>query len=193
MKISQAIVLSAGPNGLGALRSLTQEKVITDIIVTNAQEPALYSRLYNQAKIVELGKNSQALLATLLSWPNSGQVLIPTSDWFVDFLVSHESALKEKFHFVLPKGDLSQQFIDKQKEVELVKDLVVIPKSITHLPKNALSLKTLLPLPLIIKPRSNELNHLGVKNIIIRTDEDLTTFYQTFSDVLDFCIAQALI
>jgi predicted ATP-grasp superfamily ATP-dependent carboligase len=191
--ISQAIILSAGPNGLGALRSLYKENIRADIITGNIFEPVMSSRLPIRKVILKNAFDTEDLLAILLNWPRDGQVLIPTSDWYVDFLVTNETVLREKFDFVLPTGGLSQKFIDKQKEVELVKSFVELPKSIIHLPKSAQALKAELPLPLIIKPRSNELNKLGQKNIVINTDDELEAFYQEFEPALEFCIAQDLI
>ncbi|MDT0603810.1 hypothetical protein [Thalassotalea castellviae] len=189
MKSSQAIILSAGPNGLGALRGLTKQHVITDVITTNNNEPALFSRLVNRAETT----TQERLLETLLTWPGSGQVLIPTSDWYVEFLTNHETLLQEKFNFVLPTGKLSEKFIDKKQEVELVATFTNVPKSLVNLPSTSQAFTNELPLPVIIKPRSNELNKLGQKNIVINDQIQLDEFYRQYSFALEYCIAQELI
>lgn len=191
--ISQAIVLSAGPNGLGALRSLTLENVITDVIVLNEQESVLYSRLYSQAEIIAQDDKEQGVLALLRKRQVKGQVLIPTSDWFVDFLVRHQEELSNDYLFVLPGDNLSKRFIDKREEIALVGELVHLPKSVTHLPENSDELTCAINLPMIIKPRSNELNRLGKKNIVVNTQLELQAFYQQYPEALEYCVAQELI
>jgi len=187
------IVLSAGPNGLGAVRSLTKERVVVDIITASSQEPVMSSRLPRKKVVLEKAFDENELLSLLLSWPISQQVLIPTSDWYVDFLVANQDTLREKFKFVLPKGELSSQFIDKRAEVELVKEFVDLPSSITQLPDSAEELLDMIALPIIIKPRSNEMNRIGQKNILIYTIEQLADFYRQFGSIVDYCIAQEVI
>ncbi len=190
---SLVIVLSAGPNGLGAVRSLYKENVSVSIITANQLEPVMSSRLPCQKVVLKKGLDAEELLAVLLAWPSSGQVLIPTSDWYVDFLVAHQDKLCEKFKFVLPKGELSSKFIDKRAEVELVKGFVEVPKSILNLPSSVEGLLDVISLPIIIKPRSNELNRIGQKNIQIHNNEQLQGFYKKYSGVLDYCIAQEIV
>jgi D-aspartate ligase len=193
MNNSKAIILAAGPNGLGALRSLYKENIRADVITANKNEPVMSSRLPILKVVLNNAANSQELLEVLLSWPISGQVLLPTSDWYVDFLVGNQDKLSEKFKFVLPKGELSSKFIDKKEEIELVNDFVELPKTITVLPETKDALLQLIDLPIIIKPRSNELNHIGQKNILIYSDEELVEFYAKFNDILQYCIAQDII
>lgn len=193
MNNSKAIILAAGPNGLGALRSLYKENIRADVITADNNEPVMSSRLPIRKVVLNNAGNSQELLEVLLNWPKSGQVLLPTSDWYVDFLVTNQEKLSEKFKFVLPKGELSSKFIDKKEEIELVKDFVELPKTITVLPESKDELLRLIDLPIIIKPRSNELNYIGQKNILIYSDEELVEFYAKFNDILQYCIVQDII
>jgi predicted ATP-grasp superfamily ATP-dependent carboligase len=193
MNNSKAIILSAGPNGLGALRSLYKENIRADVITANKNEPVMSSRLPIRKVVLNNAGNSTELLEILLSWPKSGQVLLPTSDWYVDFLVANQEKLSEKFKFVLPKGELSSKFIDKKEEIELVNDFVELPKTITVIPESKDDLLKLIVLPIIIKPRSNELNRIGQKNILIYSDEELDDFYAKFHDILQYCIVQDII
>ncbi len=190
---SQVIVLSAGPNGLGAVRSLYKEDILVDVITANQSEPVMSSRIPIRKVVLNNTCNSDELLEVLLSWPISGQVLLPTSDWYVDFLVANQEKLSGKFKFVLPKGELSSKFIDKKEEIELVKNFVELPKTITVLPQTIDELLQLIDLPIIIKPRSNELNYIGQKNILIYTDEELVEFYAKFHNILQYCIVQDII
>tara|TARA_R110001599_G_scaffold349046_3_gene576851 strand:- start:5303 stop:6466 length:1164 start_codon:yes stop_codon:yes gene_type:complete len=190
---SKAIILAAGPNGLGAVRSLYKENVPVDIIVASQLESVLNSRLPIRKTCLKNGLDNDELLALLLSQKDESKVLIPTSDWFVNFLVRNKAVLEENYRFVLPAGDLSSHFIDKKVEVELVKNFTVLPKTIIELPENPEQLSAKLSLPMIIKPRSNELNRLGCKNIVIQTISELNLFYQQFPQALSFCIAQEVI
>lgn len=190
---SQAIILAAGPNGLGAIRSLNLEGISHDVIAATPDDVVLSSRLPIRKVALQKNKNEQELLSILLNWPKSNLVLIPTSDWYVNFLSKNQQILTEKFSFVIPNGDLSDQLIDKQKEVELVKNLVTLPKSLLILPDSAEQLLANISLPIIIKPRSNEMNYIGQKNIQIYNDIELNSFYQTFTNKLQYCIAQEII
>lgn len=190
---SHVIILAAGPNGLGAVRSLYKENIHVDIITASRQDPVFSSRLPVRKVVLEKAFSTEYLLEVLMNWSNSGQVLIPTSDWYVDFLVINQDKLSKKFKFVLPKGELSSKFIDKKEEIELVKDFVELPKTITVLPESKDQLLQLIDLPIIIKPRSNELNRIGQKNILIYTDEELDEFYIKFNDILQYCIVQDII
>jgi predicted ATP-grasp superfamily ATP-dependent carboligase len=186
---SQAIILAAGPNGLGAIRSLNLEGISLDVIAATPDDVVLSSRLPIRKVALQKNKNEQELLSILLNWPKSNLVLIPTSDWYVNFLSKNQQILTEKFSFVIPNGDLSYQLIDKQKEVELVKNLVTLPKSLLILPDSAEQLLANISLPIIIKPRSNEMNYIGQKNIQIYNDIELDSFYQTFADKLQYLSA----
>ena len=191
--VSQAIVLSAGPNGLGAVRSLDKENIAVDVIAIDKNECVLNSRLPFRKAYLSKGLDKQELLSLLSAWPGQGQTLIPTSDWFVDFLVSHQKELSKKYKFVLPKDGLSTSFIDKKLEVNLVKSYVELPKTITELPDSPAKLLDLIDLPIIVKPRSNELNHIGQKNIQIYTKEQLEQFYNKFFEYKQYCIVQDII
>lgn len=192
---SEAIVLSAGPNGLGALRGLYLAKISVDTIAYADGDAVMYSSLARQKIALSADNKATQLLALLLQWPERAEpiVIIPSSDWFVDFLQQHRNQLSDKFLLVIPKPELSVQLIDKQKEVYLLQDVLPLPKTITHLPDNADDLLQQLALPLIIKPRSNELNQLGKKNIPVYSLQALTEFYQQYHEVISNCIAQQLI
>ncbi len=193
MNRSQAIVLSAGPNGLGAIRSLHKENIRVDVIAINAKDPSLLSRLVNNKQSLSTPFNEQALLSLLINWPVKGVVLIPTSDLFVNFLYKYQQELTKLFKFILPPGNVASMLIDKKQEVELIAPYVNLPKTIRSLPESAEQLVKQISLPLIIKPRSNELNYLQQKNITIFTFKQLEGFYHQYASVKAFCIAQELI
>ncbi len=186
-----AIILAEGPNGLGAVRSLYKENIPVEIISFIENDPSRYSRLPQKKSIVE--RNKDLLLSFLLAQANKKKVIIPTSDWCVNFIVEFQTQLKEKYDFVLPHANLSSQFIDKKIEVELVKQWTDVPKSVLTLPKTPEALNRIIGFPIIIKPRSNEMNYLGKKNIIANNPTELAAFYREFGQVIEYCIAQEVI
>jgi D-aspartate ligase len=188
-----ALILDAGPNGLGAVRSLHKAGVKVDIIALHDQEPALVSKIPQRKVVLNSPYNEQELLDTLLSWPQKDLVIIPCSDLFVNFLLNNKDVLAKYFSFVLPEGTLSSGLIDKKQEISIVSDYVDLPKTITEIPTTASELLTKTTLPIIIKPRSNELNRIGEKNIQIYSSSELDDFYTNFSEVLQYCIVQELI
>jgi len=191
--ISQALILSAGPNGLGAIRSLNSAGIEVDIIAMDSQDVSLLSRLPQCKKFLSKPFHHDELLKLLIEWPVKNIVIIPTSDFFVDFLQTNQKVLSKSFKFILPSGDLSLGLIDKKKEVEIVSKFTHLPKTITELPDNSAELLLKISLPLIIKPRSNELNYLNRKNIPVFTKEELEQFYQEYSQYKQYCIVQELI
>lgn len=193
IKDSQAIVLGAGPNGLGAIRSLNIASVSVDVITQASTDPSMYSNLPLRKVHLTTAFDVDELNSRLLAWPGQGQVLIPTSDWFVNYIFENQALLRQKFKIIVLNSNLTSKIIDKREEVELVAKLIDIPKSVPQLPKTVDELLMQLNLPIIIKPRSNELNHLNCKNILITSKETLQQFYERHGDDLDFCIAQQVI
>ncbi|QOL26499.1 hypothetical protein LP316_04150 [Thalassotalea sp. LPB0316] len=188
-----ALVLATGPNGLGAIRSLALEGVVVDVIANRQHDPVLASRLIRRSTCLSSSDHEQELIHLIAQWQMEDFVIIPCSDWYVDVLVRHQHMLPNHAKVVLPADDLSSKLIDKREEVNLIANYANLPKSVTQLPTHANELLTQLTLPIIIKPRSNELNKLGRKNLQLYTQEQVIVFYQQFSDVLDYCIAQEII
>lgn len=188
-----ALILGTGPNGLGAIRSLSSENVIVDIIVNKVNDISLHSRLVRRKVVLKTSNHEEELLAHLSQWQEQEFVIIPCSDWYVDMLVRNKHLLPKQAKVILPNNDLSSQLIDKRDEVKLIAPYANLPKSIAHLPETPEALLQNLELPIIIKPRSNELNRIGKKNIQIYSEQALFEFYLQHQSVLDFCIAQEII
>jgi len=191
--MSNTIILAAGPNGLGVVRSLYLEGVDCQIITLDKDDISHHSRIPS-VKMHIIGttekEQHQWLLDTLSKQP-AGSVLIPTSDWFVTFL-SDNIALREKFSFVIPEQKLSEIIIDKAKETELVNKIIPIPKTIQNI-QSSEQLISQLSLPIIIKPRSHKHMVLDRKNIVISSQDELLQFFKQFGDKLSSVIAQEVI
>lgn len=192
--MSNTIVLAAGPNGLGVVRSLHLQGVKCQVITRDKADITLQSKvpsikLYIQGTTDK--EQHEWLLATLKQQPKD-TVIIPTSDWFVTFLTEHATALKQNCLFVIPNKDLSEILIDKAKETVAVGQVIPIPNTVQEI-NDAQQLVKQLALPIIIKPRSHKHMVLGCKNIIINTQEELDDFFEKFGDKLENLIAQEII
>lgn len=191
-----AIVLAAGANGLGAVRSLQKENVRPEVVAMSKDEPVLYSR-YARAKhlVSETGGqfDEKQLLALLLSDKVGKGVLIPTSDEFVSFIFNNSNQLSRKYKLLLPPEDLSTILVDKALETKTISNYLPIPDTVQNLPGTSEELVSLLDLPIIIKPRSHKHMVLGRKNVQLRTAEDVKEFYCEYSENLGDLIAQNIV
>jgi len=188
------IVLAAGPNGLGVVRSLHLEGIRCQIITRDKSDITHKSKvpvvkLYINGNTDE--EQHQWLLETLSAQP-PGTIIIPTSDWFVTFLTEHTQQLQKNCTFIIPDKELSEVLIDKAKETAVVSDVIPVPNTVQHV-TDAKQLIDELSLPIIIKPRSHKHMVLGCKNIVIETEEQLEQFFEKFGDVLSSVIAQTII
>lgn len=188
------IVLAAGPNGLGVVRSLYLEGIRCQIITRDRNDITHKSKvptvkLYINGTTDE--EQHQALLEILSIQP-LGTVIIPTSDWFVTFLTEHIQQLQKNCTFIIPTEELSEVLIDKAKETAVVGEVIPVPKTVQKI-TDARQLIDELALSIIIKPRSHKHMVLGCKNIIIETEEQLAQFFDKFGNVLSSVIAQEVI
>jgi len=188
------IVLAAGPNGLGVVRSLHLEGVRCQIITRDKDDITHKSKVPTVKLFIngDTDEEQHQWLLEILGTQPQGTVVIPTSDWFVTFLTEHSAQLKENCSFVIPDKELSEVLIDKAKETKIVGDVIPIPKTVQSI-KNAQQLLDELSLPIIIKPRSHKHMVLGAKNIVIESEEQLNQFFEKFGEVLSSVIAQSII
>lgn len=192
--MTNTIVLAAGPNGLGVVRSLYLQGVRCQIITRDKNDIVHKSKVPTK-KLFITGTSDeeqhQWLLKALVSQPK-GTVIIPTSDWFVTFLTEHSSTLRENCKFIIPNAELSEILIDKAKETAVVGEVIPVPETVQLITSKAQLIESL-SLPIIIKPRSHKHMVLGCKNIIIENEQQLDSFFATFGDVLSSVIAQEII
>ena len=194
MIMPNTIVLAAGPNGLGVVRSLHLQGIQCQIITRDKGDITHQSKVPT-IKLYIHGSSEkeqhQWLLETLMTQAK-GTVLIPTSDWFVTFLTEHSAQLKNQFAFIIPNDELAEILIDKAKETDVVSKIIPLPTTVKKI-IDAQQLVKELSLPIIIKPRSHKHMVLGRKNITLKTDDDLTQFFNDFGNKLDNLIAQEII
>jgi predicted ATP-grasp superfamily ATP-dependent carboligase len=192
--MTNTIVLAAGPNGLGVVRSLYLNGIRSHIITRDRDDITHKSKVPTTKTYIEGTTDKeqhQSLLSAILLSPK-GTLIIPTSDWFVTFLTEHSQQLEENYKFIIPNAELSEILIDKAKETVVVGNVIPIPKTVQEI-NNSQQLLDELSLPIIIKPRSHKHMVLGAKNIIIETEKQLQQFFEKFDSVLSSVIAQEII
>lgn len=192
--IKNVIVLSAGPNGLGVIRSLHKEGIRTISVTRSSTDVSNFSRIPKMKYILKETSGDQQFeeLKNILLCCPAGSIVLPTSDWFVSFLNNYVKELSDHLRFLLPKEDIVELLIDKALETRTVGEILPIPLTEQRLTTSE-SLKNKLGLPIIIKPRSHKHMVLGKKNIIINSEEQLNMFFEQFSTVLGHLIAQQII
>jgi D-aspartate ligase len=191
-----AVILGEGTNALGAIRSLASAGIPTILVAHNGGEIALHSRLpIRKVTVAGGGDHEVATLAALDSLALTEAVLIPTSDYFVSFIVRHRERLARHFQFSVPTDELAAALIDKALETKLVSDAgIPLPATLQHLPDSPSAFLKALPGPAIIKPRSfREMARLKKKNVVVRSAAEVESFYRDYGDQLDGLIAQDII
>lgn len=189
-----AIVLAAGPNGLGVVRSL-HLRGIRSTIVTRTRKDIVNSSWIPREKHIIAGNCEEEERAWLLSFLKSmpeGTAVIPTSDWFVSFLSENEAALRSNCDFVIPAPEMAALLIDKAAETATIGKVVPIPDTVQQL-ESAEGLRQKLTVPVIVKPRSHKHKGLGRKNLVLRTDDEIDLFFREFGDIKDQFIVQEVI
>jgi D-aspartate ligase len=191
-----AVILGAGENGLGAVRSLKRANVPTILVAFNQRDPALLSRYPKRKVLVRCNENlDEPLLAQLETIRYEHPVLIPTADVFVSFIVRHRTRLNSRFCFCLPHDGLIESLLDKSREVKLISDQgVSIPNTFVDLSQHTPSRVQELGFPMIVKPKSwVEVQELGAKNAIIHSQKELISFLGRHSSILPGLLAQEII
>lgn len=198
VKPAPAIVLSHGPGGLGAIRSLARLGVPVTAIVYDDDDPAARSRHSAGMRPVrgedETEKESH-LLEILRGLHQDGAALLTTSDRLVSFVSDHRLELARKYRFVLPSEDLLDVLNDKSRETRFIESLgFEIPKTVTALPAGPRSLEAELRYPIIVKPHSFKAEGVfPMKNAIILDRRQLEEFYLDWEQALPSLLAQEVI
>lgn len=192
-----AVVLAAGLNGLGAVRSLHRAGIRTIAAVLEPTDVVLHSRLPYRTFVLDGASDRPIhdLVGRLGDVVAQRPVLIPTSDHFVKLIAQSWELLSRSFAACLPSRELAELLVDKALETELVERLgMPLPRTLRQLPSGAEELATRLPLPVIVKPRSfAELDLLGSKNLVLRTASELKAFYARCGKQLDRFLAQEIV
>jgi D-aspartate ligase len=197
-----AVVLAEHPAGLGAVRSLHAAGIPSVVVALDASSPAMWSRLPVRKVLVPhtMPSREEALLATLEDLspeaaPHARPVLIPTSDRFLQFVVSARARLERRYAMCVPDDELIRTLIDKARETALLERIrIPLPRTVRDLPSRPDTLIGQLGLPLIIKPRSfAERPLLGSKNIVVEDERALNDCWPRVVSLASGLIAQEVI
>ena len=193
-----AIVLSHGPGGLGAARSLGRRGVAVTAIAFEDSDPILYSR-YAATKITVPGDDDDAkesrLLEILQELPLVGAAILTTSDRLVAFMARHQDSLLARYRFRLPPPAILEALNDKRLETDLVQRLgFAIPATVPVLPDDPAQLAERLRYPIILKPHVYSVQNIfPPKNAIVRDREELENLYREWRPALPVLLAQEVI
>ena len=196
--VAPAVILSHGPGGLGAVRSLARRGVEVTALLLETSDTARYSR--HAARVIDVSAaddaiREQQMLGALRELDRHGAAILTTSDVGVNFLSRNRDELGRKFRFRLPDPDLIDSLNDKSREVSLVKSLgFALPRTVTELPADYRSLISALRFPIIFKPHSFAERHLfPKKNEVVYDAADLERFYRDWPQALRGLLAQEVI
>ncbi|MBK9261317.1 MAG: hypothetical protein IPM54_16125 [Polyangiaceae bacterium] len=175
-----AVILAAGPNGLGAARSLARARIPTIAVAIDPAEPILWSRLPAETLLIETDlATDDALMRSLESLGDARHVLLPTSDKFVSFVMRNEATLSQWFEVCVPPPRLGEALIDKAAETKLIADIgLPLPKTLAPLPDDPRDLVDALGLPILVKPTSFRANHVIGKNRLLQSDAHVASLYE---------------
>lgn len=193
-----AVILTAGVNGLGAVRSLAKMGV-KPIVVSEAGDLARRSKHCFMSYVFEADDNWEESLSSLLHDIDLPFLapLIACSDKTANFICKHKHDLEKKYSLLCNTKELCLVLNDKRLEVEQLRNNsnIVLPETITNLSQLNPSDKTCpLRFPVIVKPRTSEhYKVIGAKNLILSDEPDWQSFVADYSNNLDCFIAQEII
>lgn len=197
-QLMPAVVLSHGPGGLGAVRSLARRGVDVTAVLLETSDTARYSRF--ASKVIDVAASDNAkrdarMLSVLSQLDRDGAAILATSDAGVSFLSRNRDELARKYRFALPEGDLIDALNDKSREVALIESLgFALPRTIANLPVDCRALIGRLRQPIIFKPHSfAEHDLFPKKNEVVYDVEGVERFYSQWSHALHGLLAQEVI
>lgn len=192
------MVLSHGPGGLGAIRSLARKGVRITALLLEQSDTARYSRFADKVIDVSAANNLQRdarLLSVLQDLECDGAAILTTSDVGVSFLSENRDELSSRYRFTLPAADLIDALNDKSREVALIRSLgFAVPRTVTQLPADYADLAQTLRFPIIFKPHSfAEKDLFPKKNDVVFDLAGLEQFYSEWPHALHGVLAQEVI
>jgi D-aspartate ligase len=191
----RAVVLCAGMNGLGAVRSLGAVGVPVLAVALSTEEPVLRSRFGEKLVIQDQAEVEERLLEALLRVGRPSDVLLPTSDNFVSFIGRNRTQLETKFTCCIPSASVTRLLLDKAYESRYLRGLKIpMPKTLQVLPSDPEEIVAELGLPVIMKPRTSLVaSKLHIKTCPLYDETALREWLRHYSQHLSEFIGQELI
>ncbi len=190
-----AIVLANGLNGLCTVRSLGVAGVPVWAIVEGLRQPCVRSR-YCRVMLREANESLVSVLKRLEATHGvKDGVLLATSDAGAQEIAATRAELPGGLAYAGPEQAIVELLMDKRQEIVAVQSVTdCLPLSLAQLPANADTLLDQLPLPIIFKPRTQEMaDLLRMKNRVVSTAEQVRAFYTEFASELDSFVAQEVV
>jgi D-aspartate ligase len=190
-----AIVFAHGLNGLGAVRSLGVAGIPVWAVVASERE-ACYRSRFGQTWLRRQGETVGTAVDRLRTEQGlDGGVVLATSDADALQLSAADGSLPAGFLATGPSRETIAALIDKRSELELLAGHdTALPRSLTRLPGDPAEVLAGLSLPIIVKPRTQQIcAEVGFKNRILRTNPELASFLTEFAHHLDLFVAQEVI
>lgn len=192
---SVAVILGAGRNGLGAVRSLYKKRIGTIVVCSSRFDPAYLSRLPLRKVLFPRGEAlDQWLSGFIKSITEEADCVIPTSDEFASALRRLSNPGEQQLPWIHPPENLVDVLNDKRSEIRLIESMgIPLPATVMGLERLARE-TSCLRFPIIIKPRTYQgYAVLGAKNRIINSQAELAAFNREFTECLDVFLAQEVI
>lgn len=193
-----ALILGAGINGLGLLRSLAREGIAMRIANASRYAPGMWSRYGRKISLSSMeGRplvEELLALAEVQHWQGKSRpVLFFTNDRAVLTVSQYRDELKEAFRFRLPESPILKELMNKggfQKLAE--KANANIPKGLVLSDTKALKSAATMRYPLVLKPiQWNETYHTrNPKAYMIHSYPELVRLYKRIGALVEEWIVQ---
>ena len=190
-----AVILAAGTNGLGVVRSLHVKRIGAIVACRSKFDPAYLSRLPIRKVVIPATARLDRWLADfLVTVEGEADSVIATSDEFASVLQGLSATGELHLPCLLPPDGLVDILNDKRSEIELIERMdIPIPRTLVDLDELR-SGNVRMEFPVIVKPRTYRgFEVLGAKNRILESEADLSIFLNEFPAALDGFIAQEII
>ena len=195
-----AVILGAGVNGLGIIRSLAMNNVPLYGLYTKKEEVGRYSRYVNSIKMPDLKKEPDKFLEKLLSFGsklNYRSFLIPERDSYASFVSENRKILEKFFIFNILHKDILDRVLDKKGNMELaIKHNVLSPRTIyLNNESDVDEIVNEFKFPIIIKPLDTFSTRFpgNKKNIVIDNSKLLVSLINDHEYLFGNSIIQELI
>ncbi len=194
-----AFILGLGENGYGILRSLAREGVRAVGFHTKPQEFGRYSK-YCETHFLPPSLDDDRICQVLIERVRrvgGKPVLFSTSDYHACILAKHRKELSPYFQFHWVGAEGLWRIVDKAQMSRACLDAgVLTPRThVTGPDENLADLAEGLPFPCLIKPnRSFDTPFpADLKNVIVRSPEELLAFYQEHPELRGATVCQEII
>lgn len=151
MKIKTVIILGGHIQALGLARQLHLMGIYVILVLQDRWSVARFS---NAVDRIIVAPDNDSLRKQLQSMSDSGIMLFPTSDDYIDFLTDNYNSLSQHFALGIPNPKCVEIFADKRKTYQFAENMG-IPHPKSWYPNSMDDVKRLaptLPYPIVVKP-----------------------------------------